>query len=101
MRRASACRIVALWMWVAHLSIRFVDGVIDLLAADANSISTLKQFQSCKTDDVDFTALGAARQGKKVFVRMAIKKMKEETKGAYAGGSAVGGARVVRACRSV
>lgn len=40
-----------------------------------NGVNTWKQFQSCKLDDIEFPA---SNQGKKVFLRMAIKKVKDE-----------------------
>jgi hypothetical protein len=57
-----------------------VDEAIALL--DVNGVRTLKQFVHCKLDDLDWTAEGATSQGKKVFLRMAFKKVKEETKSA-------------------
>ena len=57
--------------------VRFVDAVIQFLLGEAAGVQTLKQFSSLKIDDIAWTAntLG----GQKVFVRMAIKKLKAET----------------------
>ena len=51
----------------------FVDELIVVLGT--NGVNTWKQFQSCKLDDIEFPA---SNQGKKVFLRMAIKKVKDE-----------------------
>ena len=46
-----------------------------------NGVTTWKQFQSCKLDDIEWSV--ANNQGKKVFLRMALKKLKTETKGEH------------------
>ena len=52
---------------------RFIDEVIGVL--ETSGINIWKQFQSCKLDDIE---IPANNQGKKVFLRMALKRMKDE-----------------------
>ena len=60
-----------------HCFARFIEDVMAVLAT--NGVQTWKQFQSCKLDDIEWTE--ANNQGKKIFVRMAVKKVKTETQG--------------------
>jgi len=54
-----------------------VNGVIVFLAGDGAGVQTLTQFSVLKMDDITWPAVPA--QGHKVFVRMAVKKVKAET----------------------
>ena len=57
--------------------VRFVNGVLLFLAGEAAGVQTLTQFSGLKMDDITWPAVPA--QGHKVFVRMAVKKVKAET----------------------
>ena len=57
--------------------VRFVDAVIQFLLGEGAGVQTLKQFSSLKFDDIAWPAIPPP--GQKVFVRMALKKMKAET----------------------
>ena len=57
--------------------VRFVTGVLLFLAGEAAGVQTLTQFSGLKMDDITWPAVPA--QGHKVFVRMAVKKVKAET----------------------
>ena len=54
---------------------RFVDQVVTLLE-DSAGVTTVKQFQSLKFEDMEWPPTGATAV--KIFVRMAIKKVKGE-----------------------
>jgi len=53
---------------------RYVEDVVGVLAV--SGVTTWKQFQCAKVDDLDWSAENATREGRKVFVRMALKKVK-------------------------
>ena len=53
---------------------RFIEEMIHIM--DQSGVSTFKQFAAAKFDDFEFQPYGI--QGAKVFVRMAIKKLKAE-----------------------
>ena len=56
--------------------VRFVTGVLLFLAGEGAGVQTLTQFSVLKMDDITWPAVPA--QGHKVFVRMAVKKVKAE-----------------------
>jgi hypothetical protein len=53
---------------------RFIDEVINDLAAEINGINTLNQFGGVKIDEIEWPPLTQA--GKKSFVRLAMRKYK-------------------------
>ena len=59
-------------------SCRYVEDVMAILADDATGVSSFKQFRAVKFEDIEWPE-GSTAGGRKVFVRMAIKKLKAET----------------------
>ena len=57
--------------------VRFVNGVLLFLAGEGAGVETLPQFAVLKMDDITWPAVPA--QWHKVFVRMAVKKVKADT----------------------
>ena len=55
---------------------RFIDEVMAELGSGANGVRTMKQFGNLKFDDIDWPT--GPSNGKKVFVRMAIRQFKSE-----------------------
>ena len=54
-----------------------MNGVVLFLAGEGAGVQTLTQFSVLKMDDITWPAVPA--QGHKVFVRMAVKKVKADT----------------------
>ena len=54
-----------------------MSGVVLFLAGEGAGVQTLTQFSVLKMDDITWPA--APAQGHKVFVRMAVKKVKADT----------------------
>ena len=61
------------------LWVRFVDEVVAIL--ESSGLQTLKQFKNAKLEDVEIEE--GSSQGKRVFVRMALKSLKTEKQGEY------------------